>query len=60
MIALAEEQQLVDKYVALASGEIMNTYNACSPPSDRGNVLGNGNTAVADGEDKEAFYRPAR
>jgi glucose-6-phosphate isomerase len=59
LIALAEEQQLVDKYVALASGEIMNTgeHRMVLHHLTRGNVLGNGNTVVADGEDKEAFYR---
>ena len=55
--ALADEAGLVDKYKAILSGEVMNTgeKRLVLHQLTRGNVLGK--PVMADGEDKDAFYK---
>lgn len=54
---LAKEQQVIEKYKALLSGEVMNTgeNRLVLHQLTRGNCLGK--SVTADGEDKEAFYK---
>ena len=55
--ALAEEAELIDKYKAILSGEVMNTgeKRLVLHQLTRGNVLGK--PVMADGEDKDVFYK---
>lgn len=57
LATLAKEQQVVAKYKALLSGEVMNTgeKRLVLHQLTRGNCLGT--PVTADGEDKEAFYK---
>lgn len=54
---LAEEQEVIEKYKALLSGEMMNTgeKRLVLHQLTRGNCLGK--AVEADGEEKEAFYK---
>ena len=54
---LCDEMELVEKYVALLSGEMMNPgeKRLVLHQLTRGNCTGS--TVIADGEDKDAFYR---
>ncbi|MBQ0072267.1 MAG: glucose-6-phosphate isomerase [Spirochaetales bacterium] len=54
---LADEMELIEKYKALLSGEVMNTgeKRLVLHQLTRGNVLGK--EIMADGEDKDAFYQ---
>ncbi len=57
--ALADEQELVKKYEALLSGEIMNTgeKRLVLHHLTRGKVLGEDTSVFADEEEKGAFYQ---
>ncbi|MDD5077109.1 MAG: glucose-6-phosphate isomerase, partial [Sphaerochaetaceae bacterium] len=57
-VELAQEQQLIEKYTALISGEIMNIgeQRLVLHHLTRGKLLGNHQLIYADGEEKGAFY----
>jgi glucose-6-phosphate isomerase len=56
--ALADEQELISKYQALLSGQIINTgeKRLVLHQLTRGRVLGSDAKVMADGEEKGAFY----
>ncbi len=57
--ALADEQEVVEKYRALLAGQIMNTgeNRMVLHHLTRGSVLGEESSVLADGVDKGQFYR---
>lgn len=56
---LCDEQELVEKYIALLSGEVMNTgeKRLVLHQLTRGSCLGIGKEVIADGENKADFYK---